>query len=206
MNTAVDVYFTSGCGRCPLGNTPRCKVHKWPTELQQLRMLVLESGLTEESKWGVPCYTWQKHNVVVVSAFNNSCTLSFFKGALLSDPHKILIQPGENSQAARVVRFTHVEEIIALEPILMAYLQEAIEIEKAGLKVNFEKNLGPIPEEFQARLDELPSLKRAFEALTPGKQRGYILHFSGSKQSATRMSRIEKCIPLILKGKSLNDR
>ncbi|ANB57530.1 bacteriocin-protection, YdeI/OmpD-Associated family protein [Anoxybacillus sp. B7M1] len=205
MNPKVDQYLTEGCGRCPLVSTPDCKVNKWPKELEELRTIVLGCGLTEEVKWGIPCYTFQKSNVVTISAFNEYCALSFFKGALLKDDHHILEKPGENTQAARRIRFTNIQEIAELEPVLKAYINEAIEIEKAGLKVDFKKNPEPIPEELQKKFDEIPALKTAFGSLTPGRQRAYILYFSGAKQSKTRESRIEKYIQHILNGKGLND-
>jgi uncharacterized protein YdeI (YjbR/CyaY-like superfamily) len=206
MNPKVDVYFTAGCGRCPLVNTPQCKVHNWDAELEKLRMIILDCGLTEELKWGVPCYTFHKNNILLIGAFNEYCALSFFKGALLKDATGILKKPGENTQAARLIRFTDVREIARMESILKAYIYEAIEVEKAGLKVNFKKTTGfIIPEEFQNKLDEIPALKTAFEALTPGRQRAYILYFSQPKQSKTRESRVEKCLQQILNGKGLND-
>ncbi|KAB2336165.1 hypothetical protein F7731_11745 [Cytobacillus depressus] len=205
MNSKVDKYLAEGCWRCPLGGTLDCKVHKWPEELEKLRMIVLDCGLTEEVKWGVPCYTFQKSNVAIVSAFNEYCSLSFFKGALLKDAYNILEKPGENTQAARLVRFTNVQKIVELEPVLKDYINEAIEVEKAGLKVNVKKNPEPIPEELQNKFDEIPALKTAFEALTPGRQRAYILYFSQAKQSKTRVSRIEKHMQQILNGQGLND-
>lgn len=206
MNPKVDVYFTAGCGRCPLMNTPECKVNKWQEELEKLRTLILDCGLNEELKWGVPVYTFQKSNIVLISAFNKYCALSFFKGALLNDANDILRKQGENTQAARLIRFTDVREIAAMEAVLKAYVYEAVEVEKAGLKVNFKKTAEfKIPEEFQNKLDESPVLKAAFEALSPGRQRAYILFFCAPKQSTTRESRVEKCMPQILKGKGLND-
>ena len=135
MNTKVDNYFTDGCGRCPLGGTPQCKVNNWTEELNQLRRIVLECGLTEESKWGVPCYTFQKKNIAIVSAFKEYCALSFFKGVLLNDTNNLLDKPGENSQSARLIKFTNTKQIIEQEPILKAYIFEAVEVEKAGLKL-----------------------------------------------------------------------
>ena len=206
MNPKVDVYFTAGCGRCPLMNTPQCKVHHWREELEKLRMIILDRGLTEELKWGVPCYTFQNSNIVLIGAFKEYCVISFFKGALLKDAEGILSKPGENSQAGRVIRFTDVREIAELEPVLKDYLDEAVEVEKAGLKVNFKKPAEfVVPEEFQNKLAVSPDLKNAFEALTPGRRRGYILYFSQPKQSKTRAARIEKCTPQILIGKGLND-
>ena len=192
MNPKVDFYFT--------------KAQKWQEELEQLRMVVLECGLTEELKWGVPCYTFQKSNIVLIHVFKKYCALLFFKDALLKDANGILIQQTENVQAARQIRFTHVREIVEMEAILKAYIHEAVEVEKAGLKVNLKKNTELIiPEEFQNKLDQIPALKTAFDALTPGRQRAYNLYFSAPKQSKTRESRVEKCMQKILNGKGLND-
>jgi uncharacterized protein YdeI (YjbR/CyaY-like superfamily) len=182
------------------------RAKKWQDETEKLRMIVLACGLTEESKWGRPCYTFQNSNVVLIHGFNEYCALLFFKGALLKDANGILIQQTENVQAARQIRFTNVREIVEMEPILKAYVREAIEVEKTGLKVDYKKTSEfKIPEEFQRKLDEIPALKAAFDALTPGRQRGYVLYFSAAKQSKTRESRVEKCIPQILTGKGLND-
>jgi uncharacterized protein YdeI (YjbR/CyaY-like superfamily) len=202
----IDNYLIKGCGRCPLGGTSDCKVHTWPEELKKLRAIVLECGLTEELKWGVPCYSWRKNNILLVTAFKEFCALSFFKGSLLKDKQGILVKPGENSQATRYIKFTGVQEITEMEPFLKAYIFEAIEVEKAGLKVDFKRNPEPVPEELQKRMDEDPLVKTAFEALTPGRQRGYILYFSQPKQPGTRESRIEKCIPKILNGEGLHDK
>lgn len=206
MNTSVESYFSDGCGRCPLGGTSRCKVHNWTEELKLLRSLIIDCGLEEESKWGVPTYTYHKNNVLILAAFNEYCSISFFKGALLSDDAKILEKPGKNTQAARLIKFTDVKEIPKLKSKIKAYIFEAIELEKAGLKVEFEKNPEPIPEELLNKFEENPKVKSAFERLTPGRQRGYVLFFSAPKQSKTRISRIEKCIPKILSGIGLNDR
>jgi uncharacterized protein YdeI (YjbR/CyaY-like superfamily) len=192
MNPKVDFYFS--------------KAKKWQEELEQLRNIVLDCGLTEELKWGVPCYTFQKSNIVLIHAFKEYCALLFFKGALLSDTNGILIQQTEHVQAGRQIRFTNVREIVELAPILKAYIYEAIEVEKAGLKVSFKKVTEyAIPEEFQERLDKTPALKTAFDVLTPGRQRAYLLYFSAPKQSKTRASRVEKCMQQILDGKGLND-
>ena len=192
MNPKVDVFLS--------------KAKKWQEEMKKLRMIILDCGLTEELKWGKPCYTFEKSNIVLIHGFKEYCALLFFKGALLKDANGILIQQTENVQAARQIRFTNVREIVEMEPILKAYIYEAIEVEKAGLKVNFKKTTEfNIPEEFQNKLDEIPALKKAFDALTPGRQRGYILYFSAPKQSKTRESRIEKCMQQILNGKGLND-
>ena len=179
------------------------KAEKWQEELEKLRMIILDCQLTEELKWGKPCYTFQKSNVLIIQGFKEYCALMFCKGALLNDPNGILRKFGW--QAARRIPFTNVREIVEIEPSLKAYIREAIEAEKAGLKVTLKKNPEPIPEELQNKLDEIPALKAAFDALTPGRQRGYILYFSGAKQSKTRESRVEKCMPQILNGKGLND-
>lgn len=206
MNTNPETYFTDGCGRCQFGGTPRCKVNNWPEELKLLRKIVLECGLIEESKWGVPCYTNRNRNIVIVSAFKEYCALSFFKGALLADTSKILEKPGENTQTGRLIKFTGVNEIIRIENILKAYIFEAIEVEKAGIKMAVkEKSELIIPEEFKKKTDEIPALKTAFETLTPGRQRAYLFHFSSPKQSKTRESRIENSMQQILNGKGLND-
>ncbi|WP_149304485.1 YdeI/OmpD-associated family protein [Pareuzebyella sediminis] len=205
MNKSVDNYFKEGCGRCPLGGTPECKVHTWTSELELLRKIVLTCGLTEESKWGVPCYTFQNKNILMVSALKEYCSIGFFKGSLLSDDKNLLVKPGPNSQAVRLFKFKSSNEIITIEDDIRAYIFESIEVEKAGLKIQFKKNPEPIPEEFDAKLEKDPILKTAFEALTPGRQRGYILYFSQPKQSKTRISRIEKCEPMILSGIGLHD-
>jgi uncharacterized protein YdeI (YjbR/CyaY-like superfamily) len=179
------------------------KAKKWQEEMKKLRRISLDCGLTEELKWGKPCYTIQKSNIVIIQGFKEFCALLFCKGALLNDPNGILKKFGW--QAARRTPFTNVREMVEMEPILKAYIYEAIEVEKAGLEVNFKKNPEPIPEEFQNKLDEIPALKTAFDALTPGRQRGYILYFSRAKQSKTRESRVEKCMQQILNGKGLND-
>jgi len=181
------------------------KAKKWQQEMEKLRMIILDCQLTEELRWGKPCYMFQKSNIVIIQGFKEYCALMFCKGALLSDPNGILKKPGENTQAARQIRFANVREIVGMAPILKAYIYEAIEAEKAGLKVDFKKNPEPIPEELQNKLDEIPALKTAFDALTPGRQRAYILYFSAPKQSKTRGSRVEKCMQQILNGKGLND-
>lgn len=204
-NLKVDPYFVDGCGRCPLGGTPQCKVRDWQAQLKRLREIILECGLTEELKWGVPCYTYRKNNVVLLSALKEYCCVSFLKGALLNDPAGILQKPGENTQAGRLIRFTDLQEIDQMETILKQYINNAIAIEKAGKKVTLKKNPEPMPEELQYKMDSSPEFKTAFEALTPGRQRGYILYFSAAKQSTTRQSRIEKCAPRIFEGKGMHD-
>ncbi|WP_191566196.1 YdeI/OmpD-associated family protein [Metabacillus idriensis] len=182
------------------------KAKKWKEEFEKLRNIVLDCELTEEFKWMHPCYTFEKKNIVLIHGFKEYCALLFHKGALLKDAHGILIQQTENVQSARQIRFTNVQEIAEMESILKAYIYEAIEVEKAGLEVNFKKNTEfIIPEELQNKFDENPDLKTAFEALTPGRQRAYILYFSQPKQSKTRQSRVEKYMQQILGGKGLND-
>ena len=182
------------------------KAKNWKEEFEQLRRIVLDCELTEELRWGKPCYTLQQSNIVLIHGFKEYCALLFMKGALLKDAHGILIQQTENVQAARQIRFTNVREIVEMEPILKAYIHEAIEVEKAGLEVNYKRTSEfKMPEEFKTKLDEMPALKTAFHALTPGRQRGYLLYFSAAKQSKTREARIEKCMPQILEGKGLDD-
>lgn len=182
------------------------KAKKWREEMEELRAIILGCGLAEELKWGKPCYTVQDKNVVLIVGFKDYCSLLLCKGALLKDPKGILIKAGENTQAARQIRFTGMQEINKLETSLKAYVREAVEMEKAGLEVTYKKiSEFPIPEELQNKLAEDPALKKAFAALTPGRQRAYFMHFSAPKQSTTRVSRIEKCTPLILAGKGLND-
>jgi uncharacterized protein YdeI (YjbR/CyaY-like superfamily) len=192
MNPKVDFYFS--------------KAKNWQPELEKLRTIVLDCGLTEELKWGCPCYTFQHTNVVLIHVFKEYCALLFFKGALLNDPNGILIQQTKNVQSARQIRFTNVQEIVKMKTILKAYIFEAIEVEKAGLKVKLKKTTEyTVPEEFQKKLDKSVTLKKAFMKLTPGRQRAYILHFSAPKLSETRKSRVEKSMQQILKGKGLND-
>ena len=192
MNPKVDFYFT--------------KAKKWQEELVKLRAIVLDCHLSEELKWGVPCYTIEKNNIVLIHAFKDYCAFLFFKGALLKDPKGILIQQTENVQAARQVRFTNIKEIVKLEKVLKTYIFEAVEIEEKGLKVQMKKTKEfEMPEEFQKKMEKNPALKKAFYALTPGRQRGYLLYFSSAKQSKTREARVEKYMPQILIGKGLDD-
>jgi uncharacterized protein YdeI (YjbR/CyaY-like superfamily) len=199
MNPKVDFYFNKA-------HLPAGKAGNWQEEFEKLRTIVLDCQLTEELKWGCPCYTYQDRNIVLIHGFKEYCALLFFKGSLLNDDNGILIQQTENVQAGRQIRFTNVREIIEMESILKAYIFEAVEVEKAGLKVDFKKTEEyNIPEEFQIKLDEISVLKTAFEALTPGRQRAYIFYFSEPKQSKTREARIEKYVQQILNGKGLND-
>ncbi|MGN7296566.1 YdeI/OmpD-associated family protein [Ferdinandcohnia sp. SAFN-114] len=182
------------------------KEKKWKEEFEKLRMINLGCDLTEELKWRLPCYTFQDRNIVIIQNFKEYCALMFFKGALLKDPNGILVKPGENSQAQRQIRFTNVQEIIEMESILKTYIQEAIKVEQSGKEVELKKTTDfSVPEELQAKFEEMPVLKTAFEALTPGRQRAYLLYFSKAKQSKTRELRIEKYIEQILNGEGLND-
>ncbi len=182
------------------------KAKKWREEYEQLRRITLDCGLTEELKWGCPCYTFQKTNIVLIHGFKEYCALLFMKGALLKDTKGILVQQTENVQAARQIRFTNVKELVKMKTIIKAYIKEAIEAEKAGLKIALKKTSAyKMPEEFKNLLEDMPELKTAFLNLTPGRQRGYLLHFSAPKQSKTREARVEKCIQQILNGKGLND-
>jgi uncharacterized protein YdeI (YjbR/CyaY-like superfamily) len=178
---------------------------EWPKETKELRTILLHCGLTEEFKWAKPCYMFHDSNVAIIQGFKEQCALLFCKGALLKDPKGVLKKPGENTQGARRILFTSVRDIVGMKPVLKAYIHEAIEAEKSGLKVSYKRNPEPIPVEFQNKLDETPALKKAFEALTPGRQRAYILHFSAPKQSKTRESRVEKYRQKILSGKGFND-
>jgi uncharacterized protein YdeI (YjbR/CyaY-like superfamily) len=192
MNPKADFYFEAE--------------NNWQDALKRLRKIVLSCGLTEEVKWGTPCYTYGKSNIVLLHVFKEYCAMLFFKGALLKDTHGILVQQTANVQAARQVRFTDAQQVTQSGPVLKAYIYEAIEAEKAGLKVSLKKTAAyAVPEEFREKLDKRPALKKAFEALTPGRQRAYLLYFSSPKQPATRTSRVEKYIQHILKGKGLND-
>jgi uncharacterized protein YdeI (YjbR/CyaY-like superfamily) len=192
MNSAVDFYFT--------------KAGKWEKETAQLRKIVIDCGLTEELKWGCPCYGFQKANIVLIHVFKEYCALLFFKGALLQDTDKILIQQTAQVQAARQIRFTNVADIVKLKAVLKTYIYQAIEVEKAGLKVVLKKTSAyDIAEEFKNKLEKIPALKKAFAVLTPGRQRAYLLYFAAPKQSKTREARVEKCMSQIIKGKGLND-
>ena len=192
MNPKVDWFFT--------------KDTQWQKEYEKLRTIILNCGLMEELKWGCPCYTFENTNIVLIHGFKEYCALLFFKGALLNDPNGILIQQTKNVQSARQIRFTNAKEIVKMEKILKAYVYEAIEVERAGLKVKLKKTSEfKTPEEFQKRLDKSAALKKAFDALTPGRQRAYIFYFSQAKQSKTREARVEKYIKQILSGKGLDD-
>lgn len=182
------------------------EAERWREEYKKLRKIVLDCGLAEELKWGHPVYMFEGTNIVIIHGFKEYCAILFTKGVLLKDPRKILIQQTENVQAGRQVRFTKLQEIVKLEPVLKAYIKEAVEAEKAGLKVTYKKTSEfKVPDEFRDKLSQMPALKTAFEKLTPGRQRGYLLYFAEAKQSKTREARIEKCMPLIFDGMGLND-
>ncbi len=192
MSPKVDVFLS--------------EAKRWRAEFENLRRIILDCELTEELKWGHPCYTLQESNIVLIHGFKDYCALLFFKGVLLKDAKGILVQQTEHVQAARQIRFTNVREIVGMEKTLKAYVHEAMEVEKSGLKVKLKATADfAIPEEFQNKLNGNPALKAAFGALTPGRQRAYLFHFSGAKQSKTRESRVEKWLPQILKGKGLDD-
>ena len=192
MNPKVGFYFD--------------KAKKWQAEIEKMRDMALDCSLTEELKWGVPCYTIGKSNIVLIHTFKDYCAFLFFKGALMKDVKGLLVQQTENVQAARQLRFSSMQDLIELESVIKAYILEAIDIEKSGLKVEMKKPTEfKVAEEFQSKLDVMPALKTAFEALSPGRQRGYLLHFSAPKQSKTREARVEKYIPQILSGKGLDD-
>lgn len=192
MNPKVDWFFS--------------KAEKWQLEFEKLRRIILNCGLTEELKWGVPCYTFESSNIVLIHGFKEYCAILFVKGALLKDTDELLITQTENTQAARQIRFKSLQEIVDMEPVLTAYINEAVEVEKAGLKVNYKKSTEfNIPDEFQHKLDEIPALRTAFDGLTPGRQRAYLFYFSAPKQSKTREARVDKFLPQILDGKGLDD-
>ena len=192
MNPKVDWFFA--------------KDTQWQKEYEKLRKIILDCGLTEELKWGCPCYTFENTNIVLIHGFKEYCALLFFKGALLNDPNGILIQQTKNVQSARQIRFTNIREIVKMEKILKAYVFEAVEVERAGLKVKLKKTSEfKVPDEFQKRLDKSSALKKTFDALTPGRQRAYIFYFSQAKQSKTREARVEKYLKQIFNGKGLDD-
>ncbi len=205
MTSKVDIYLAEGCGRCEHYRTPQCNVHKWQEELIILRKYVLDCGLFEDYKWSQPCYTLDNKNVLIIAAMKESCCISFFKGALLSDPGHLLVAPGKSSQAARLLRFINKQDIIEQEAIIKTFITNAIANEQAGLAVEFKKNPEPIPHELKQKMDHDERFKNAFQKLTPGRQRGYIIYFSQPKQAKTRIARIEKCQTKILNGQGLND-
>ncbi len=206
MNPNVDLYLKDGCGRCKYYQTPQCKVHNWIEELEYLRIIANDLGLTEELKWSVPCYTVEGKNIFIIAAFKDFCAISFFKGSLLKDTKQLLSSPGDNSQSGRYFKFTSLKEIQKQENNIRNYIQEAIDNELNGKKVDFKKpNDIVMPEELIEALEKDTSFNMAFHALTPGRQRGWVLHYSGAKQSATRISRIEKSKEKVLKGLGWNE-
>lgn len=206
MNPKVDLFLAEGCGRCPLVATPQCKTVQWREDLRQLRMIVLDTGLTEEFKWSHPTYTYNNSNILILGAFKEYCSLGFVKGALLQDPEGVLVKQTENVQSTRLIKFTDARLLAKLERTIKEYIYEAIEVEKSGLKVKYKKTSEyKMPAELENRLKKIPAFKKAFNTLTPGRQRGYILHFSQPKQSKTREERIDKCTKLIMQGIGLHD-
>ncbi|MBK7698253.1 MAG: YdeI/OmpD-associated family protein [Saprospiraceae bacterium] len=205
LNPKVDLFIADGCGRCDYYATDKCKVRSWQMELQHLRQIMLETGLVEDVKWGVPVYTHQDKKYCYRISSKRLCYIWIFKGVLLIDPKKIVEQQGPSVQSARIIRFTAVDQIINLTDTVKEYVKEAVVIEESGVKVEFKKDLEPIPDELNDMFEDLPALRDAFYALTPGKQRGYIIHFSQPKQSASRISRIEKCIDKIMNGEGFHD-
>jgi uncharacterized protein YdeI (YjbR/CyaY-like superfamily) len=205
MNQKVDLFLLDGCGRCKLYQTPKCKVHNWPEELNTLRGLILEFGLEEEIKWGFPCYTLNGKNILMLAPFKDNCAISFFKGALLKE-NPILEKSGENSNTFRLIRFQGMKKINQEKKTIQQIIQEAIEIEKSGKKLpKTDYATIELPEELENAFEDDHVFKSAFKSLTPGRQRGYILHFAQPKQAQTRMNRIEKCKPAIFNGKGLNE-
>lgn len=205
-NPSVDVYLADGCGRCSLTATPSCKVNQWRAILKRLRTIALSTGLKEERKWGVPCYTYDGKNVISLGAFKEYASIMFFKGALLKDAASIMIRQTENVQATRQIRITDLAGLKPLEGKIKEYILSAIALEKTGAKVTYKNTSDyPVPDELRQAFRDNPELKRAFHALTPGRQKGYLLFFAGAKQSQTRSGRITKCAQRILSGKGLND-
>lgn len=202
----VDAYLRDGCGRCEHYKTPACKVHRWADVLEELRKLVLASGLEEQVKWGQPCYSLEGKNVVMIAAFKESCALSFFKGAALADEDGLLESPGPNSRFARFLKFRSSKDIKARRKAAERFLQEAIALERAGKRVEPAAAIEEMPEELARRLAGDPALNRAFLALTPGRRRSHVLHISGAKQSATREKRVERCAKEIAAGRGFNER
>jgi uncharacterized protein YdeI (YjbR/CyaY-like superfamily) len=203
--TTIDAFFNDGCGRCALGGTPACKVNNWREVLFELHLLALDSGLKVEMKWGVPCYTLDGKNVALLGVFKESCVLSFFKGELLPDPEQLLEKPGPNAQSGRVLRITHLSQIATHKIAIAELLKRAIEVEKQGIKPPKQKVELTIPEELQNAFANDPVFEAAFYNLTPGRQRSHILFISGAKQSATRVARVQKCMPKVFSGRGFNE-
>lgn len=206
MNQNIDLYLSEGCGRCNLYQTPQCKVQFWQEPMRALRAILLDTELTEEFKWSQPCYTYNGKNVMMLTAFNDFCCIAFFKGALLDDSNNLLEFPGPNSQASKRLNITNEKQVIEFEPQIRDFIKQAIELEISGASIEFKKVPEPIPNELMEAFTENSELETAFFNLTPGRQRGYIIHFSQPKQSKTRVSRINKLTPKILDGKGFHDR
>jgi len=205
MNEKIDLYLAEGCGRCSKGGTPNCTVHRWQAILVAMRELALECNLTEELKWSVPCYTVNGKNVLLIHAFMEYCGIMFMKGSLLTDEQNRLHRQTENVTAGRQLRFTTLADFFLQRDVTKAFILEAISLEKAGKKVEKRTEADPVADELLLAFDQHPTFKDAFYALTPGRQRAYLLHFSQPKQPITRTSRIEKCMPMILRGEGLHD-
>ena len=205
-NPNVDAYLKQGCGRCKLFATPECKVNTWRKELVTLRNIVLGHPLIEDYKWKMPCYTANDRNILMICAFRDYCALAFFNGAFLNDPKGLLVAPGENSQSVRQLRFTNRTEIEKFTPLISNFIKEAIKLETSGRELKTEAKAIPLPQELKQIFQEIPSFKKAFEKLTPSRQRGYLLFFTAAKQSATRVTRIEKYKSHILAGKGMHDK
>lgn len=202
----VDLFFIDGCGRCKLYKTAACKVHTWKLELQALRQIALNSGLTEELKWKQPCYTINGKNIIIISAFKESCIIGFMKGVLMKDTERILEMPGENSNSSKFIRFKNIDRIIELENTITEYIKEAIEIEQSGVKIISKKVEDyPMPEELNQEFKSDIAFKNAFYSLTPGRQKAYLIYYSSAKQSATKISRIQKTKEAIFNGKGMNE-
>lgn len=202
----VDLFFIDGCGRCKLYKTVACKVHTWKLELQALRQIALNSGLTEELKWKQPCYTINGKNIIIISAFKESCIIGFMKGVLMKDTERILEMPGENSNSSKFIRFKNIDRIIELENTITEYIKEAIEIEQSGVKIISKKVEDyPMPEELNQEFKSDIAFKNAFYSLTPGRQKAYLIYYSSAKQSATKISRIQKTKEAIFNGKGMNE-
>lgn len=206
MNQAVDEYLIKGCGRCPRGGTPACSVVRWRGILQEMRRIMLDTGLTEERKWGVPCYTADGKNVILIGSFLDYVVISFLKGGLMSDPHNVLQKSGPNSHIGRIIRFTDIEALLNMESVIHEYVREAVEVERKGLTLEREAVPESVPDELQRFFEDDPSFEAAFYALTPGRQRGYLIHIGQAKGSETRIRRIEKHIDRIFAGLGMHDR
>jgi len=203
-SNTLEEYYTQGCGRCSLGPTPECKAKKWFQEFELLRSILLDCPVQEDIKWGSPTYSYNGKNILIYGAWKEDCSLGFFKGSLLVDPENVLVSPGPNAEASKLLRFTSVDQIHAIEPLIRDFVYQAIELEKQGVKV-VSKPVEDLhfPQELLDKFDENSAFKAAFDALTPGRKKGFLFHFNGAKQSATRTSRVEKCMPLIFEGKGL---